>query len=110
MLKVGMVIGIVNPRRNEFYGSDRYIKHRVISIIHREDYNMYVCEDIKTKVKNTITDVDIITSLNNREGYDAKKYSKDLPNVKFYIDDTSNCKINIPKVETGILNNFCEKR
>lgn len=84
MLKVGMIIGIVNPRRNEFYGSDRYIKHKVISIIPKEDYNMYVCEDIKTKTKSTITDLDIMVSLNNKKGYDAKKYSKELPMVKFY--------------------------
>lgn len=61
MLKIGDIVNILIPR---IYRDDnqKYRKNKVISIIKKQRYNMYICEDIETKVKTTITDIDIVTS------------------------------------------------
>ena len=84
MLEIGQVIGILNPLYNDGgEGEARYIKHRVISVIKKEKYNMYMCENLKTKLKAIVTDIDVITSKSARVLKTSYK-NKARPIIKFY--------------------------
>ncbi len=75
MLKVGDVVNILTPR--VFKDEDRkYRSNKVISILKKNRYNMYICEDIVTKIKTTITDIDIITSKYKAKDYEEYKNCK----------------------------------
>lgn len=75
MLKIGDFVDILTPRivRNE---NEKYRKHKVISIVKKQRYNMYICEDLETKIKTTITDMDIVTSKYSIESNKEYKNSK----------------------------------
>ena len=84
MLKIGQVIGILNPLYNDGNnGERRYIKHKVISIVKKNKYNMYICENIQTKTRTTVTDIDVITSKTARATKAGYK-NKIRPIIKFY--------------------------
>ena len=66
MLKVGQVVKILSPRQNE-REDGAYSTYKVIQILDKEGYHMYLCENVKTKVKCAITDQDVSSSLNSRK-------------------------------------------
>lgn len=55
-----------------------YAEYRVIGItkkkIYRRTYNMYLCENMKTRVKTTITDIDL--KLKEKDCYKKRKCKK----------------------------------
>lgn len=72
MLKIGDFVDILTPRivRNE---NEKYRKHKVISIVKKHRYNMYICEDLETKIKTTITDITSKYSIESNKEYKNSK-------------------------------------
>lgn len=60
------------------YENSYYAEYRVIEIIKkktgRNKFNMYLCENMKTRVKETITDIDL--KLKEKDYYKIKKCDK----------------------------------
>lgn len=55
-----------------------YAEYRVVGItkkkIYKRYYNMYLCENMKTRVKTTITDIDL--KLEEKDSYKKRKNKK----------------------------------
>lgn len=61
-LKVGQVIQILDFRYgNRVEGRSRYLPYRVIKVYEKEIDNMYLCENLITKTKASITGSDLFT-------------------------------------------------
>lgn len=89
-LKIGDVVGILNPNYSKVKEDRKYIKHRVVSIVKKSRYNMYICEHLKTKTKSTITDIDLVNTITVLNAVTASKKNyisyknEHNPPVKFY--------------------------
>lgn len=57
-LSVGTIVEMLSPRMSE-KDEYTYSDYKIISIQDKNGYYMYLCENVKTKVKGTFTSKDI---------------------------------------------------
>lgn len=61
-MKIGDIVNILDTTTP----NKKYLKCEIIQILDKKYYNMYLCENIKTKQKVTFTDMDMNLHYNHK--------------------------------------------